>query len=154
MFEALPIEERIDRAKIKAERLLGHVINLAAIHENNAIVVFSSLLVDQIPRSYADHAFNIFQHVMNDFYLVRLCALWDSPQNESDEIESIPTVVKLIDNPLVIEALVQTERAHWGEITALNMASLNPELSEPEIQRISRARIVSAKSGPQRSGLR
>jgi hypothetical protein len=113
MSEALSNSERIAIAKKKMDKVLGHVINLAALHENNAIVVFSPMLVDQIPRSYAAQAFNVFQHVMHDFELVRLCALWDCPRDERDEKESIPTV-KLINRASVIDALVQTERAHWG----------------------------------------
>jgi hypothetical protein len=136
MFDALSDCDRIALAKRKMERVLNHVINLAAIHENNAIVVFSPMLVDQIPRSYAAHAFNVFQHVMHDFEMVRLCALWISPQNAEDETESIPTVVAIIDHPSVIDALVQTERSHWGDITARNMASLNPALTELELEAI------------------
>jgi hypothetical protein len=69
-------QARITRAKAKMDEVLGHFINLAALHENNAIVVFSPMLAEQTPRSYAANAFNVFQRVMYDFELVRLCALW------------------------------------------------------------------------------
>jgi hypothetical protein len=133
VFEGLCDSERIELAKKKIEKVLDQVLALAAIHENNAFVVFSPKLADQIPRSYAAHAFGFLQHAMHDLELVRLCALWDKPDPDK---QSVPTVVELIDRPSVIEALVQTERAHWGEITANNMASLNPELTEAEIEAI------------------
>jgi|KBSSwiStaDraftv2_1062776.scaffolds.fasta_scaffold1173071_1 hypothetical protein len=88
--------ERIALAKKKMDKVLAHAIDLAALHENNAIVVFSPILAEQIPRSYAAHAFNVFQHVMHDFELVRLCALWDSPRSAQDETESIPRATTVL----------------------------------------------------------
>jgi hypothetical protein len=72
MFEGLPESQRIPVAMKKMDRVLDHAISLAALHENNAIVVFSSILAEQIPRSYAANAFNVFQYAMRDFELVRL----------------------------------------------------------------------------------
>ena len=57
MFETLSDREYIALAKKKMDRVLDHAINLAALHENNAIVVFSPILAKQIPQSYAAHAF-------------------------------------------------------------------------------------------------
>jgi hypothetical protein len=150
MFDALSDSERITLAKIRMEKVLGHFINLAALHENNAIVVFSPTLASQIPRSYAANAFNVFQHVMYDFELVRLCATWDRPRDEGDEKESIPTVVELIHNPSVIYALVQAERAQWADIGSRNLASSNPDLSELEVESI---RQSEAQFGEERASL-
>jgi hypothetical protein len=80
MFERLSDGERIKLAKSRMDKVLGHFINLAALHENNAVVVFSPRLASQIPPSYAANAFNVFQHVMHDFELVRLCALGIAPE--------------------------------------------------------------------------
>ena len=102
MFEALSVSERIARARAKMEKVLDHFINLVALHENNELIVFSPTLAGQIPRSYAANAFNVFQHVMHDFELVRLCALWDRPREEIDEKESIP-------------ARCQTDRRNVGD---------------------------------------
>jgi hypothetical protein len=112
--------------------------------------VFSPILASQIPRSYAANAFNLFQHVMHDFELVRLCALWDRPVNERDEKESIPTVLELVDHSAVIDALVQAERAHWLDIGSRNIASLNPELSEGEVELIKKS---EARFGEERASL-
>ena len=126
------IEERIRLAKTKTKKLLGHFLYLAAIHENNAIVVFSPMLAEQIPHSYAAHAFNVFQHVMHDFEIVRLCALWD---RAGEDKESIPSIVNLIDHPPIIDALVDEVRSHWRSIAIRNIASLDPTLSKVELQR-------------------
>jgi hypothetical protein len=88
MFERLSDNERITLAKTKMDKLLGHFIELAALHENNAIVVWSSKLAKQITRSYAANAFNVFQYGMYSYEIVRLCALWDPTAPEK---ESIPT---------------------------------------------------------------
>lgn len=150
MFDALSDSERIALAKTKIDKVLGHFINLAALHENNAIVVFSPTLAEQIPRSYAAIAFNVFQHVMHDFELVRLCAMWDCPRDESDEKESIPSVVELIWHPSVIDALVQAERVQWADIGSRNTASSNPDLSELEIDSIRRS---ETRFGEERASL-
>jgi hypothetical protein len=46
------------------------------------------------------------------FEIVRLCALWDRPYPDLSR-ESIPTIIALIDNAEVIEALVEETRASW-----------------------------------------
>jgi hypothetical protein len=125
MFENLPDQKRIALAKAKMEKVLDHFLNLLALHENNAMVVFSPVLASQIPRSYAANAFNVFQHVMHDFELIRLCALWDSAK---DDKESIPTVVQLIDHAPIIDALAEETRSHWVNIGSHH---LNPS-SDPE----------------------
>jgi hypothetical protein len=53
--------------------------------------LFSPTLASQVPPSYAANAFNVFQHVMYDFEIMRLCALWELPKREDDETESSPT---------------------------------------------------------------
>jgi hypothetical protein len=77
MFDDLSDSDCIARAKKKMERVLDHVLNLVAVHENNALIVFSPTLASQIPRSFAANAFNVFQHVMHDFELV--CAPCEIP---------------------------------------------------------------------------
>jgi AbiU2 len=134
MFETLPDSERIARAKTKMDKVLGHFINLAALHENNAIVVFSPTLASQISRSYAANAFNLFQHVMHDFELVRLCALWD---RAGPDRVSIPTVVELIDHPRIIDGLADEERAHHASRESHNLnPSPDPELNALEEEAI------------------
>jgi len=116
MFETLTDGERITLAKAKMDKVADHFLHLIALHENNALVVFSPMLASQIPRSYAANAFNVFRYAMHDFEVVRLCALWDCPQDEKDEMESIPTVFALIEPPSIIAALAEETRAHHADI--------------------------------------
>jgi hypothetical protein len=52
----------MDQPPANADELLRrHLFQLIALHENNAIVVYSDTLALQIPRSYAANAFNVFQ---------------------------------------------------------------------------------------------
>jgi hypothetical protein len=142
MFKNLPDSERIARAKTKMEKVVNHLLNLLALHESNAIIVYSSTLAAQIPPSYAANAFNVFQHVMHDFELVRLCALWDSPRGEEDEKESIPTVIELIDHPTTIDALAEETRSHHANIGS---RSLNPS-SDPELRALEEQAIKASNA--------
>ena len=49
MFEQMATAERIQAAKEKTERVLEHLLHLLAVHENNAIIVYSDTLSSQIP---------------------------------------------------------------------------------------------------------
>ena len=148
MFEDMTTAERIQAAKVKTERVVDHLLYLLALHENNAIIVYSDTLSSQISRSLAANAFNVFQGGLHQFEIVRLCALWDTPGADK---ENIPTIIKLIKSSDVIEALAQeTLRLRSGigcdimdpsedpETSALANAALqrsNEELGQQEAQR-------------------
>jgi hypothetical protein len=53
------------------------------------------------------------QHSLHCFELVRLCALWDGIERDK---ENITTVVGLIDDPKIIELLVQECISHWARL--------------------------------------
>jgi AbiU2 len=110
MFENITIAERVTLAKEKTERVVGHLLDVLELHENNAIALYSSTLSAQIPVSFAAHAFNVFQQGLHEIEIVRLCALWDQAKLKK---ENIPTVIKLIDHPDVIESLAQGISAFW-----------------------------------------
>jgi hypothetical protein len=106
--------ERVQAAKEKTDRIVDHLLYLIALHESNAVVVYSDTLSKQMPRSYAAHAFNVFRQCMSHFEIVRLCALWDSPRSNQKSIpteETIPTLVELINDLNVINALAAEARA-------------------------------------------
>ena len=107
--------------------MVDHLLYLLELHENNALVVYSSLLSSQIPTSHAANAFNVFQRGMHQFELVRLCALWDSIEPEK---ENVPTIIELIDQPDVVEALAQETAKQWGGAEG---AILNPS-DDPELR--------------------
>jgi hypothetical protein len=134
MFDNLPDNERIALAKAKIEEVLWHAIELAALRANNDIVVFSPMLAEQITRSYAANAFNVFQHSMYSYEIVRLCALWDRAGRDRN---SIPTVVALIERPTIVEALVAETRAHWQMIRSSNITSAHPEANEAELEAVT-----------------
>ena len=110
MFEKMSVSDRVGLAKEKTKRVVDHLHYLLELHENNAIVLYTSTLSQQIPESFAANAFNVFQQGMHQFEIVRLCALWDSAELEK---ENIPTIIELIDHPNVIEALAQETASHW-----------------------------------------
>jgi HEPN superfamily AbiU2-like protein len=113
MFEHMTTADRIQAAKVKTERVVDHLLYLLALHENNAIIVYSDTLSSQVTRSLAANAFNVFQGGLHQFEIVRLCALWD---RASADRESIPTIIELIKPPDVIEALAQEPLRHWSSI--------------------------------------
>jgi hypothetical protein len=110
MFEEMAVSERIQVAKQKTRRVVDHLHYLLELHENNAIVLYTSTLSQQIPTSFFANAFNVFQQGMYQFEIVRLCALWDRAEPEK---ENIPTIIELIDHPDVIEALAQETASQW-----------------------------------------
>jgi hypothetical protein len=72
------------------------------------------------PQWFAGNAFNVFQRSMHQYEIVRLCALWDRPDVDK---ENIPTVIGLIDDPSIIDVLAEETRKHW---TNEPMPLLNP----------------------------
>jgi len=111
-------------AKTTMEKLLDHFLYVMELHANNSFVVYSPALSRQIPKSFAANAFNVFQRGMYQIEIIRLCALWDEPKNNR---LNIPTVVELIDNEKVIEALAEETRRQWAnqpgapELKAVNL---------------------------------
>src|SRR6516162_11587892 len=128
MFEHMTTAERIQAAKEKTERVVDHLLYLLALHENNAIIVYSDTLSSQVTRSLAANAFNVFQGGLHQFEIVRLCALWD---RAGADRESIPTIIELIKPPDVIEALAQETLRHWSGIGGdiMGQPEDDPELS-------------------------
>jgi hypothetical protein len=57
MIAQMPVPERIRIAKKKTQRVVDHLHYLLELHENNAIVLYSSTLSRQIPTSFAANAF-------------------------------------------------------------------------------------------------
>lgn len=109
VIHSLTKDERIALAKAKLDRVLDHFLYVIELRANNAFVVHSDVLTSQIPQSYAANAFNVFQRSMHQIEIVRLCALWDGVDPDK---ENIPTVIELIDDPDIIEALAEETRSH------------------------------------------
>jgi len=137
MFKKISVPERVRIAKEKTRRVVDHLHYLLELHENNAIVLYTPTLSQQIPESFAANAFNVFQQGMHQFEIVRLCALWDSVKREK---ENIPTIIELIDHPDVIEALAQETASYHQSVggEVLN-PSPDPELRALEAQAFQRS---------------
>jgi AbiU2 len=105
------LPERISLAKERTAKVMHHLRAIIEMHEANAIIVYSPTLAEQIPVSYAAHAFNQFQSSMHFFEIVRLCALWDGVDRDK---ENVPTIIELIDDSYVIANLTAETRAHWS----------------------------------------
>jgi hypothetical protein len=136
MFEHMTTAERIQAAKDKTERVVDHLLYLLALHENNAIIVYSDTLSSQIRYLHAANAFDVFRAGLHQFEIVRLCALWD---RAGDDKENIPTIIELIDLPEVIEALAQKTLGHWSGIGGHIMnPSEDPALSALEAEYLQR----------------
>ena len=172
MFETWDVNKRIAEAKRLTERLVEHAHYLLYIRENNAIVVYSDQLSKQIPRSYAANAFNAFREAMHQIEMVRLIAFWDQPHVDN---ETILSVVELVDDEKVINALANAARAMYGaapdpmnpnepaeerEITLLVLKEINAKRGEEHANKaveglrkaIAEARAV--KSSPQLKSIR
>jgi AbiU2 len=149
MFEHMSIAERIKAAKMKTERVVDHLLYLLALHENNAIIVYSDTLSSQITRSLAANAFNVFQGGLHQFEIVRLCALWD---RAGADRESIPTIIELIKPPDVIEALAQETLRYWSVIGGDIMGQPeDPELSASADAALRRANEKFGQQEAQRT---
>lgn len=66
---------RVDLARVKVKNVVDRISALLLISEQNALIVFPSLLAEQIPASSAGHAFNSFQRAMHGYEIVQLCVL-------------------------------------------------------------------------------
>lgn len=103
----LPASERFSLAKQKAERMANFLSHHIALHENNAQLVYSPILSSQIGKSYAANAFKVVQEGIHHFEIIQLCTFWDPARLNR---YSIPTVVKLVDDPEVINQVFDKVR--------------------------------------------
>jgi hypothetical protein len=145
MFKKMPVPERVRIAKEKTKRVVDHLHYLLELHENNAIVLYTRTLSRQIPTSFAANAFRVFQQGMHQFEIVRLYALWDSAALEK---ENIPTIIKLINHPKVIEALAQETASHWQSRDDQQFGQQEAQKAREELRKAiddSRAIIASPR---------
>jgi hypothetical protein len=111
MFESWDTQERITEAKRLTACVVDHLQYLLDIHENNAIVLYSDTLSKQVPKSVAANAFNVLREAMHQIEIVRIAAVWDNPT--TIERESILTVIELIDDQKVLDALGDQARGDY-----------------------------------------
>lgn len=130
-FSKFSTTERFEHAKRITSRVVDHLHYLIALHENNAIVLYSPTLSSQIPRSYAANAFRVFQTAMHQFEIVRLVALWDHPDIET---ESILTIRNLIDCTDVINQIKDEAKSHWAhDFNSIEFGNKQARAAETEL---------------------
>lgn len=139
----LSTEQRIELAEQKVKRLVEHTENLIAIHEGNRIIIYSSELSAQIPQSYAANAYNILQDSLFGFELIRLCVLWDEPRKGEADKESIPSVLRLIQNDCVMQMLREKANSDYG---AFNKEQLGgQDVSDDMMEAIKNSHVERRK---------
>src|SRR6516164_3496660 len=142
MFKKMSVPERARIAKEKTRRVVDHLHYLLELHENNAIVLYTPTLSQQIPTSFAANAFNMFQHGMHQFEIIRLCALWDRAEPEK---ENIPTIIELISHPDVIDTLAQETASHWQSKDDQQFGQQEAQKARAELQKaIDDSRAIMA----------
>jgi hypothetical protein len=139
----MPIPERIRIAKEKTRRVVDHLHYLLELHENNAIVLYSPALSQQIPTSFAANAFKVFQDGMHQFEIVRLCALWDGLDLDK---ENVPTVIELIDHTDVIEDWRRKRSRNGATCPCTSSRPVTPSLTSSQRKHSNAAKSGSARS--------
>ena len=138
----LTTDDRINSAKVAMKRVVDHFCAVLELHENNAIVLYSPMLSDQIPTSHAANAFNVFQRSLHQLEIIRICALWDSPEPEK---ECIPSVIELVDHSDVLDTLADETRNHWPNERFGDEQASNAKHDLAEAIRAARAIMGSNK---------
>ena len=141
---SMSVANRVTLAKERTGKVVDHLRAAIEMHEANAIVVYSPILAKQIPKSHAAHAFDQFQRSMYFFEIIRLCALWDHDARldfVDSDMESVPTIIKLIDDTDVLAALTEETRAHWvNRMLPRNYSSSSDQETQEAIQEAMRRR--------------
>jgi hypothetical protein len=119
--------ERFSRAREKIQWMVDELIVLIALHENNALITYSPLLSDQIPRSYGARAFNVVQESIHRYEIIRICTFWDGVDLEK---ANIPTALELVDDPRISSQAAKEMEDHFGNI-GFSIANPHPD---PAIQ--------------------
>jgi hypothetical protein len=119
--------ERLLCAGKKVEAMLDLAIDLVHLHASNQIVCYSPLLSSQIPLSHAGVAFRIFSKALLQRELSSVCTFWDACREDRN---SIPTVVELIDDDSVRDAILERKLREATEGRSLSAEDDDAELLE------------------------
>jgi len=122
----------VERAKIYTDRLIDLVVAAKAANENTRHAVYSPHLAEQIPRSYAAHAFQQLQNTLLYYSVVRVCALFDYAAN--DRI-SLYTVINALPNKRSVRKVARQRK--FDHINQGEPRNLTPE-EDPEVRKILR----------------
>ena len=96
-----------DRGAVPA--LLNHL----RVHENSHWLNYRQELSEQIPTSYAAHAFRSLQMSSIHYEFIRICTFWDPVDFDSN---SIPTIVELADCRGVSKCVYDDHFDHYAAL--------------------------------------
>ena len=96
----MPPADRLEIARIKAEALVSHCLEVERIHANNRHLIFRSIFDHDLNQTMAGNAYEALRITSFSFEVLRLMALWDKP---ADNVISIPEVMALIADEEVID---------------------------------------------------
>lgn len=122
----------VERAKKYTDRLIDLVIAAKSANENTRHAVYSPHLAEQIPRSYAAHAFRQLQNTLLYYSVMRACALFDHAAN--DRI-SLHTVINAFPNRRSLKKVARQRK--FEHINQGVPRNLTPE-EDPEVKEILR----------------
>jgi hypothetical protein len=100
--------------------MVANMADLIHLQASNKIVLYSDTLASQIPTSYAANAYRIFTSNMLKSAVSKICTFWDGPAADRN---SVPSVIKLVDNPDVMAELRRRRmetRVRGRSLTAQN----------------------------------
>ncbi len=115
--ETLNPQQRVERARALVSIQIDNLRELVAISEANRLIIYTPILANQIPRSYAANAFTVFQWSSLNYEILRACAIWDNPRKDR---ASIPTILALMEEPACL-AIVEKELGWDSRYSALQM---------------------------------
>ncbi len=94
----------------KNEGVVPTLLQHMRAHENTYWLVYSPQIANQIPDSYAAHAFSELQRSVLHYEIVRLCTFWDAVDLDS---RSIPTIAALADCSGVTQCVYDDHFTHY-----------------------------------------
>ncbi len=122
--------EKYKLAKDKTHKLTTLLTTHMFVHENNNLVNKTDFLIKQVPKSYAAYCYNVFSETLYHFEIMRLYCFWDGDDENSN---SIPAVIKLVDNKNVQEEIFK-DRLEFQKDLCEKTNFLNPH-TDPEVQK-------------------
>lgn len=116
----MSIDEKIKWASDLTDSVVGQASLMLRIHASNQELIYTDQISSQVPLSYAAHTFNLLLDSQMSFEILRLTSIWD---NESENRQSIPTILRVIRDVSVLDELQRRCEAHWdGDNAAFGLA--------------------------------
>jgi hypothetical protein len=109
-IERMSDEDRYLKAQEKTQKIVDAFLAHLRTHENNQYVTYSSIIADQIPKSYAGNAFAALQSNLLEFELIRLASFWENVDLDGF---SLPTIAKLSETTGVSEIVQKRHHQHY-----------------------------------------